>query len=129
MKHEEPSDLCYYAFEGSTTSRNHHHNQRTRNARDEVRDRLDFLDRMCNMIAHVHDSLSVTIATSSRDWSLTTNDAWAYGILMGWDYMSLKQLQVQHGWSDNDIERLSCLRNYYQSITTNALERQQKEMK
>lgn len=57
----------------------------------------------------VKESLRLAITTSSTDWSATERHAWIYGIVVGWDEGSLKELKVRFGWSPETIARLRIL--------------------
>lgn len=61
-------------------------------------------------------SLSNTIAFRAKDYSLNHHDAWVYGIVLGWDEPSYKELQQKHGWTDADISRLKRLRSIYKKM-------------
>lgn len=57
------------------------------------------------MLTKWGDSLRKTILFSPRDWSLNPEDAWIYGIVIGWDW-SLPEVAHRHGWSSDVTERL-----------------------
>lgn len=54
------------------------------------------------------DSLRTVIATSPRDWSLVGDDAWIYGVLVGWGD-AIDVVARLHGWSKADVIRLVAL--------------------
>lgn len=56
------------------------------------------------------DMLRSQMAFSSRDHSAHSNDAWMYGIVLGWDLRTLHSLAAKWGWSEADIERLQAAR-------------------
>jgi len=55
------------------------------------------------------ESLRNTLVHNARDWSIDKADAWLWGIIVGWDAGSLKQLQKQHGWNQETVRRLQQL--------------------
>lgn len=58
-------------------------------------------------------SLAGALVCSSRDHGLDSRDAWVYGIVVGWDAASLRELAAKHGWSPDDVSRLKRLRARY----------------
>jgi len=48
--------------------------------------------------------LQEVFAFTSRDCSEDKMIAFMYGIVMGWDNKSYKELRIKHNWSDSDIE-------------------------
>lgn len=62
------------------------------------------------------ESISMTLAFASKDWSLDKNDAWIYGIVAGWDDASFIELKALHGWTDATIEHLKRLREDCQKL-------------
>lgn len=56
------------------------------------------------------EELQQYFLSSPRDWSSDERDAWAYGIVCGWDSRMLKYLAQRHGWSNSDVEKLRSLR-------------------
>lgn len=57
------------------------------------------------------------MTSSSRDWSLNHRDAWAYGIILGWNDGALAELAVRHRWSDEEVTRLKKLNAAIRDIT------------
>lgn len=61
--------------------------------------------------AEALDSAHTVMVHDARDWSLSSRDAWMYGLLVGWDDESLAQILTQHPrWKPEGIERLKRLR-------------------
>lgn len=56
------------------------------------------------------ESLANSIAGHSRDQSIDARDAWVYGIVLGWDAASLREIAALHGWNDLALARLKRLR-------------------
>lgn len=48
-------------------------------------------------------SLLESYTRSSKDMSECKFDAWVYGIIVGWDDSSYKELSVKHNWSEEQI--------------------------
>jgi hypothetical protein len=63
------------------------------------------------------ESIKNCIVFSPRDWSLDKRDAWMYGIVVGWDNLSLYDLSIRHGWSVESVARLRQLRNEFEQYT------------
>lgn len=63
------------------------------------------------------ESLSRTMAFSSRDWSINREDAWMYGIVCGWDSESLAELKQRHGWTDDQVARLDRLHGAWEMLS------------
>ncbi len=76
---------------------------------------MDDLDRagLCAALASVRQMM----ALSSRDWSLHANDAWLWGLLLGWDGDpdepndpgAWQLLADRHGWDAATLARLRSL--------------------
>lgn len=64
------------------------------------------------------ESLFSTIVFSSKDWSLNKNDAWIYGIIVGWSDESLSYLKHTFMWSDETVDRLKILHNNFKNLST-----------
>ncbi|HOL96497.1 MAG TPA: hypothetical protein PLH79_19295, partial [bacterium] len=59
-------------------------------------------------------SIRSTLATSSRDWSASSDLAWIYGIVFGWEYGdAMTEVAGKHGWSTEKVERLKRLHATY----------------
>lgn len=58
------------------------------------------------------DALRSVCAFSSRDWSENREDAWLYGIVIGWG-SALQSVADRHGWDEAKITRLRKLRRAY----------------
>ncbi len=50
---------------------------------------------------------------TSKDMGLCKFDAWAYGIIVGWDDESYAELKPMHGWTDEEIEYNKLLHQNY----------------
>lgn len=50
------------------------------------------------------ESIRDTFVKSSKDWAVTKQDAWLYGIIVGWDYKSYKELAKTWNWSKDDVD-------------------------
>lgn len=59
------------------------------------------------------DNLIYTMSTSARDWGGNKEDAWIWGIVVGWDGPSLNELQFKFGWTDAEIKRLTKLHSEF----------------
>jgi len=55
------------------------------------------------------DDLESVLALSPKDWSIDKNDAWIYGIVLGWDDDSLKELKNTFRWDADTVDRLKAL--------------------
>lgn len=75
------------------------------------------------------DSAQTIMALSGDDWSRHANDAWLYGILIGWDgdpdepddpgaWQALAEL---HGWDADTLDRLRTLHAAVAGLTINAI--------
>ena len=62
------------------------------------------------------ESLERALATASKDWSESKDDAWIYGIILGWDKESLQELQELHRWNDEAVARLERLHQKFKTI-------------
>lgn len=60
--------------------------------------------------------LKESMIRSSKDWSMTTFDAWQYGIIVGWDKPSIKYLKKHFGWSKEDVHLLIDLHNTFSNM-------------
>ena len=65
------------------------------------------------MIMQLHtcpkESLAAALAFNARDLSAEHRDAWAWGIVIGWDPESLQELAERHGWTPETVARLQRL--------------------
>lgn len=59
------------------------------------------------------ESMRNIMAFSVRDWGQNGEDAWLWGIVMGWDDYCLRELQDKHGWSPEGIDRLKWLHTQF----------------
>lgn len=50
------------------------------------------------------ESIRDTFVKSSKDWGATKQDAWLYGIIVGWDWKSYKELSKMWNWSKDDVD-------------------------
>lgn len=57
----------------------------------------------------VKESLQMTVACDSRDWSSDKRDAWIYGIVLGWCEAAMVEIALKFNWSKEDVERLNKL--------------------
>lgn len=64
------------------------------------------------------ESITDTLAFYCRDLSTDHRDAWIYGIAVGWDDESLKELRVKHNWDEKTVTRLKLLHSKYESLNT-----------
>lgn len=55
------------------------------------------------------ESLHDAIVFGARDWSLGSDSAWIYGIIVGWDAASLRELAATYAWSEASVARLQQL--------------------
>jgi hypothetical protein len=55
------------------------------------------------------ESVRDTMACDVRDWSRDRNDAWVFGILLGWEE-ALDEVAAKHRWKDEDVARLRAYR-------------------
>jgi hypothetical protein len=58
-------------------------------------------------------ALASLCAFSARDWSTNREDAWLYGIVIGWGRAALLEVADLHGWDDATVARLRKLRAAY----------------
>ncbi len=58
----------------------------------------------------VFSSLHGTLAFGSRDYGQHANDAWVYGIIIGWDEPSYQVLARRFAWDAATVARLKSLR-------------------
>ena len=65
------------------------------------------------MIMQLHtcpkESLAAALAFNARDQGAEHRDAWAWGIVIGWDKESLEELSERHGWAPETVARLEQL--------------------
>lgn len=67
-------------------------------------------------ISNPLESIHGVIVFSSKDWSLSADDAWIYGVVVGWDEPSLVELQKKHRWQDGEVFRLKELHEKYKKM-------------
>lgn len=58
------------------------------------------------------EALRSACAFSSRDWSAEPEDAWIYGIIVGWG-KALPDVAARHGWDLSTAERLRRMHRSY----------------
>ena len=58
-------------------------------------------------------ALHNVLVFNARDWAANRTDAWPWGIIVGWDAASLKELALGFRWSAGDVARLKRLRKCY----------------
>jgi len=78
------------------------------------------------ILAEALTSLAATIAFDVRDWSLSSRDAWIYGIAVGWDDDALAELTVKHEWPPGEVARLRRYREVVEKCTPEAKRRKQR---
>ena len=62
------------------------------------------------------DSARTVMATSPRDMALDDDDAWVYGIIVGWGD-ALPEVAAKHKWADQDVARLRRMRAAVEAVT------------
>lgn len=65
--------------------------------------------------ADPHHSLANVCAFSARDWARDREDAWIYGIVMGWSE-ALDEVGEQHGWTPEARTRLADLHRQFAEL-------------
>jgi len=55
------------------------------------------------------ESLQNTIIFDPGDWGKRKRSAWIYGIIVGWDQDSLRELALRHKWDTAELARLQQL--------------------
>lgn len=70
------------------------------------------------------DSMRTTMEMSDRDWSADADDAWLYGIVVGWDRSPRESARVAatHGWDDAAVEQLRELHAAADALTPNSID-------
>lgn len=61
-------------------------------------------------------SLESVISFSAKDWSIERSDAWVYGVVLGWDDDSLKELSLKFRWNNEDVTRLKMLHRNFKGL-------------
>lgn len=59
------------------------------------------------------ESLHNLLVFNARDWGASETDAWLWGVIVGWDGPSMKELATRHRWSEETVARLRSLRAAY----------------
>jgi len=62
------------------------------------------------------ESIRDTFVKSSKDWALTKQDSWLYGIIVGWDNESYQSLSKKWNWSKEDVDLNKNLHNHYENL-------------
>ena len=62
------------------------------------------------------ESIDCTLAFASKDWAVDKNDAWIYGIVVGWDDEALLELKEKFGWTNSTVDRLKALHSKFKLI-------------
>lgn len=62
------------------------------------------------------DSLSITLAFATKDWSEQRRDAWIYGIVCGWDMASMHELEDKGFWNKDVSKRLRKLHKNFKKL-------------
>jgi hypothetical protein len=68
-------------------------------------------DKDIGLISDAIASIRSTIIFSPRDWAADVRDAWVYGIVVGWDDPSIKELSSKFGWEIKEIKKMKQLHN------------------
>jgi hypothetical protein len=55
------------------------------------------------------ESLLNVIVFSPRDWGENHEDAWIWGIIVGWDKPALQELREKFNWNRKTVKRLQKL--------------------
>lgn len=90
------------------------------------------------LLREMFEQLGGMVATDSRDWSLTSSDAWLFGLFCGWEceedhethddicggFSPLTEVAIKHQWTAGDLTRL---RRYRAVIRSLAAETHQDE--
>lgn len=58
------------------------------------------------------ESLRNCFTYSPKDWSASKREAWAYGIVVGWND-AIQGIANLYGWTDDDIAKLKQLRERF----------------
>lgn len=65
-------------------------------------------------------SVKSAMVHSARDWASSSEDAWLYGVIVGWDDEEApdvsKELAQKFGWSEESVERLRRLHEKMQKL-------------
>ena len=61
-------------------------------------------------------SVEVALATISMDVSTDAKLAWIWGVILGWDKASMKELIERFGWTSDTVARLDALRRRWVEI-------------
>lgn len=70
------------------------------------------------MPKNVRDSICRVLTTSPRDWSMTHEDAWIYGVVCGWPEDAVEEVAARHRWSPITVDRLRVLHEEWESGRT-----------
>ena len=69
------------------------------------------------------ESLADVLAFSSRDWGQNQDDAWIYGIVLGWDNEdddteenAMVDIAKRHQWTEETVARLRRLRAEFRKV-------------
>ena len=60
-----------------------------------------------------YESIKRCLTASTRDWALSSREAWLWGIIIGWDKECIAELVINHKWNADDVSRLKLLRSQY----------------
>ncbi|MTI49480.1 MAG: hypothetical protein FH761_16730 [Firmicutes bacterium] len=91
------------------------HNKLLIDRNNEIKKRLKTKEQNRELVK-VAKSLHEAIAFDSKDYSINRTDAWLYGIIIGWDNSSIKELQNKFDWTDLTCERLKCLHEVFINV-------------
>ena len=61
-------------------------------------------------------SIWYTMAHATKDWSADKNDAWIYGIILGWDE-SLPEIAERFGWDESAVRRIERLHKKFTELS------------
>ncbi|MCB1178469.1 MAG: hypothetical protein KDK36_12865 [Leptospiraceae bacterium] len=62
------------------------------------------------------EHLKGLITSDSKDYSSTDKNAWEYGIIVGWDELSLIELADKFNWSPEQVELLKQLHRNFEEL-------------
>lgn len=65
-------------------------------------------------LKEVIKSIASAISFSPYDWASHHRLAWIYGVIIGWDNDSIKELKEKYDWTDETVERL---KTYHKTIS------------
>lgn len=72
----------------------------------EQRIRAEAAEKKIESIIPAIESLRATIHSSPKDFYLSPDDAWIYGVLSGWGD-AINEVSQNHSWDENNAKRLN----------------------